>query len=666
LPTYPFERQRYWIDPPSIAAVGQLEKPPHALPTEIKLPETDQPDLTDWFYLPSWKRSNLPQSLESPLQNHELLCWLLFVDTWGIGEELRQQLELAGQTVICVRIGEKFDNQQKSIVQHDYTINPSHPNDYATLLATLQAQGISPQKIVHLWSLTATADRDITLLEQSQTLGLNSLLFLAQAIGHQNLTKAIDLTVICNHIQTVTGDEKLCPEKSLLLGAVKVIPLEYDNVTCRSMDIILPSADSSSATQLIALLLQDLITPTADATIAYRGSHRWVQTFEPIRLDKTFQGKRRLKPNGVYLITGGLGKVGLTIARYLAEVVSAKLILVGRSDFPQPQEWHQWLLSHVQEDAISQKIQALQAIEALGSKVWVARADVAQREQMQSVVIQAESRFERIDGIVHAAGILGDGAIQRKTLADLNQTLHSKVQGTLVLASLFPQNQLDFVILFSSVSAIAPVFGQIAYSAANNFLDTFAQRYAGEHRTFISAINWDVFGADISHDSAMPSACQTVQARIVKRQGILPEEGAEVFSRILGSTLPQVLVSTSNALNLAPLSRPTLIHSVLEPVPQTNRSLSKYARPQLRTEYASPTDEIEHTLANIWQELLGIELIGIHDDFFELGGDSLFATRLMARIRETISIKLPLDSLFETPTIAGLAQAIRQTQMVNL
>lgn len=633
--------------------------------TASSVSESSKRELTDWFYLPSWTRSGLSQMRQSLNQAIAPQCWLVFVDQSGFGDQLIERLERAGQTVIGVRIGEEFSRQSEfstyRLAQRRYTINPQHPDDYNRLLADLKNQPQLLTQIVHLWSVTPSSDDQSR--EQNwnnaQTLGFNSVLFLAQAIGTQNFTDGIELAIISTQMQSVTGEEVLCPEKALVLGAVKVIPIEYSNINCRSVDILLPAANHDTS-HLVEVLLQELLTQSSESVIAYRGCHRWVQTFEPVRLDETFQGSDRLKQGGVYLITGGLGNIGLTVAHYLAETVQAKLILVGRSAFPERQDWDQWLADHPVADRISSQIRSLQAIEQMGSAVWVAQADVAQLEQMRSVVAGAQERFGQIHGVVHAAGVLGDSAIQSKTLEEINRVLESKVRGTQVLDVLFREMTLNFLVLFSSLSSIAPVFGQVAYCAASNFLDTFTHSRSTQHQTFTTCINWSLWqGEGMAYDAGKSSVLQQLKVEHFKQRGILPNEGIEVFSRILGSSLPQVLVSTWDDLSVAKAGN-TCSKDALEMI--ATGLIAKHARPTLKSDYVAPRTDLEQTLADIWQALLGIESIGVDDDFFELGGDSLFATQATSRIRESLQVNLSVQSLFDYPTICSLSECLVQQE----
>ncbi|MBW4611013.1 MAG: SDR family oxidoreductase [Hassallia sp. WJT32-NPBG1] len=481
LPTYPFERQRYWIE-----AQKQLEDDNTSLESLEK-----KADIADWFYIPVWKQS-LPLGVyESGVPAEQKHCWLVFVDECGVGSQIVEKLETEGEDVFTVKIGEQFSRDSDRI----WCINPENSDDYNALIQELRGLDKTPTKIVHLWNVTSKDSQlgEIEFFQKCQNLGFYSLLFLAQALGNQNIKNPLHIGIISNNIQTVTGEEELHPEKATLLGPCKVIPQEYSNITCTNVDIVVQQSGTWQTQKLIDQLLAELTTKSAEEIVAFRGNHRWVQTFEPMRLDEVPQEKTRLRQGGVYLITGGLGGIGLVLAEYLAQTVQPKLVLIGRSPFPNQEEWGQWLVTHGDRDEVSRKIRKLQMLEKFGAEVLVASADVTNKEQMQQVVSKTYERFGEIHGVLHAAGVAPGGMMQLKTPESVAKVLAPKVKGTLVLNEIFQDVKLDFFALCSSLNAIIGAFGLVDHCAANAFLDTFANSNAVKSQQFILSINWDAW-----------------------------------------------------------------------------------------------------------------------------------------------------------------------------
>jgi acyl transferase domain-containing protein/acyl carrier protein len=619
LPTYPFERQRYWIEAEIQTQVSDIESK-----------QDKKPNISDWFYIPSWKRVPLVKTTDITFGYS-----LIFVDEYGVGSQLAQQLQQLGQEVITVKVGEKF----AQLDSNTYAINPAQADDYQNLLQQLQEQEKTPDKITHLWSFTQSQTLS---WETTQNLGFYSLIYLAQAIGQQQISDAIQLCVIANHLYDIAGNEELYPEKTTIIGACKVIPQEYQNISCRLVDILLPTSTSED---ILEQLLAELTADSEDSIIAYRNNYRWVQTFEPVALEAATEDKIRLRQKGVYLITGGMGGIGLVLAEYLAKTVQAKLILLGRS--------------------LQCENEKTKQLEALGAEVLLLAADVTNEEQMQSAIAQSLERFGTISGVIHTAGIAGAGMIQLKIPEIAEKVFAPKIQGTITLNNVLKNINLDFLVLCSSLSSIQGGFGQVDYCAANTFLDAFAHWNTATNNRFTVAINWDAWQqVGMAVNTSVPDEIKNWREESLKN-AIMPAEGADCFRRILATSLPQVIVSTQDLqVGIEQLNQLALSLSLAQkPVNSCQVSASRHSRTLQENTYVAPSNEIEQTIANIWEELIGIEKVGIHDNFFELGGHSLLAVQTISRLREAFQVELPLRTLlFDAPTVRELANVILEKQ----
>ena len=287
----------------------------------------------------------------------------------------------------------------------------------------------------------------------------------------------------------------------------------------------------------------------------------------------------------------------------------------------------------------------------------IARADVADAAQMQSLLQQVNERFGPIHGVIHAAGIAGGGMMQHKAPESAAGVMNSKITGALALASLLKEQPPDFVVFCSSVTAILGGFGQADYCAANAFLDAFAQRY-DRRKPFTVAINWDTWAeVGMAVNTELPADLAAARAEALQN-AILPREGMEAFGRILNGDLAQVVVSTRDWRQRLELETTAVAARDEEEKAKPVAATTQYSRPELTADYAAPENEVEKSLAEIWTELFGVAPIGRHDNFFELGGHSLLATRLISRARDAFQTALTLKSFFEKPTIAEMAEAI--------
>lgn len=480
LPTYPFEHKRYWLEPGKQAA--QTTGIPRA--TGLK----KQP-LDNWFYTPSWQRTLPPSSevLRSPaLSTYGVL---VFADESELSTRLLERLEGAGCRVITVRAGSSF----AATGANSFTINPATAEDYQKLFESLQGRAEPLTHIWHLWNLQNSVTNDARLIKLDEVLGRGfySLLYIAQATANLNLTAGIKLDVLSDGMQGLAGQALTAPLKATLLGPCRVINREFPMLHCRSLDIALPNSEGQLSA-LVEHLARDLLAPssaeTAETVIAYRGDERFTESFDKLALAS---GEApRLRQQGVYLITGGLGGIGATIARYLVETKGAKVALLSRSPLPPKDTWDGWLAAHPKGDKISHHITTVRNLEANGGEVLVLNADVGELESMRAALAQVQQHFGALHGVFHAAGVLDDGLIQLKTKSAADAVLYPKLRGALVLDTLLQDTPLDFMLLFSSISSLAGIEGQIDYTAANAFLDAYARHKRAKDGTPVTAVNW--------------------------------------------------------------------------------------------------------------------------------------------------------------------------------
>jgi len=645
VPTYPFERQRYWIEP--------LKESASRRPVEQSGKRTD---IADWFYLPSWKQTLPLPSVALESLRAEPRCWVVFMDDAGLGAALTQRLGEAQQDVIQVMAGEKFSSLGAEV----YCLNPRQAEDYRALLADLRAQGKTPNVIAHFWSVTSPKESARPLagdFEQAQFLGFYSLLYLAQALGEQRWDGAIQIEIISNQLQSLSGEEPVSPAKATILGPAKVIPQEYPNIICRSIDVALPASNGWRIERLISQLLAELSAKPSDLMVAYRGAQRWTQTFEAVRIEKPSVPLPCLRDGGVYLITGGLGGIGLVLAEHLAKTMRAKLILVGRSVLPAREEWSQWLEAHTEPDDVSRKIKKVQALEALGAEVLLLNADVAQLEQMQSVIAQILKRFGGLQGVIHAAGVVREKsfrAIQEIGVEECAVHFAPKVDGARVLEEVLRDQALDFCLLFSSLSSVLGGLGSAAYAAANLFIDSLAHEHNRTHPTAWTSVNWDAWRLEAELGQSLSATLAEL--------AITPEEGAQALERILSlNPVAQIIVSTGDLQGR--MNEWVTLESLHAPISASSAEPALlHPRPNLQNPYVAPRTEIERTLAQIWQTTLGIQPVGIHDNFFELGGSSLSGIQVIAQLKKEFNVPIPTVSLYEGPTVSALAKIINPDQ----
>ncbi|WP_138500697.1 type I polyketide synthase [Nostoc sp. PA-18-2419] len=651
LPTYPFERQRYWID---------AKSPSPSLNSKSAKLDCKQ-DITDWFYVPSWKRSLLRNSSSAQIESTPD-DWLFFLDELGIGEKLINALINQGKNVITVKQGEQF----KKLSDSSYIINPRRYEDYNSLFKELILLGKTPQNIIYLWSISNLENR-----HPENYLEFNSLLLITENLSKLNSriesskvkSDRLQLWVISNNIQEVNGNEKLDSQKATILGLCKVIPQEYSHMNCRCIDVALKNhqgfedrygKEGNYYSNITDQLLSEFTALSSDLVVAYRDLYRWVQTFEPVRLESEVGEKIPLKKHGVYLFFGGLESIEIVLAEYIAKFLEAQLIFIEDLDFPEKDDFSQWLEAHLEEDEVSCKIQKLLALEELGAKVLVVRADISNYQQIHQSL--APENIGQIDGVIYSTRIKREDIfslipeISNLELEKLFKLQHRQIT---VLEKFLENKKLDFCIVFSSLSSILGGFGLSLYSAANHFIDTFTNQHNRTYSLPWYTINWDKLKLNSAQE-------QKVLRGSGVELAITPTETIEVFKRIFSLDKgTQVVVST---VDLKARCERTFDLDSLPDSKSSSQidSSSLYSRPNLTNSYVASTNELEKQITQIWQEVLGIAEIGIYDNFYELGGDSLIATQLISRLRANFPVDLPLRDL-----LLQAMMPIKQAEMIE-
>ncbi len=652
LPTYPFERKYHWISAPK-----EEEKVDNVIVKDVdvynKLP------IDQWFYKPFWKTKDFMNTDLITDQNI-----LVFCNDRSFDKKLIKKLEAHKNTVFFVKKGKQFQENEQG-----YTINPNDNKDYDLLWERLKNIEALPNRIIHAWNITSGKRKPLLeILEETQEVSFYSLLYLTQSIGKLLSTNNINLTVLSNNMQAVTDKESLHPEKATLVGVCGTIPKEYHYINCESIDLVMPKSntklEASMLDQLYHLIAEN--SEEKENVFAIRNQKIYVQSYEKHEAEIVKNINTTLKDSGSYLITGGMGSIGLVLGEYIAEnFKNTKLILTSRSEFPLKEEWDDWKISFGEKDKISKKITKIMHLEDLGAQVMVLQADVGDKEEMSVVMNHVKEAFGSLNGVIHAAGLIGGGTIQGKKYDNAQKTILAKAKGALILEELLKEEPLDFLMLCSSNSAIFKEVGQVDYSSANAFLDAFAK--SSTIKNTIS-VNWDAWkevgmAVDVA-EKMMKSGRNITQSFIDEnlKHGITPKEGQEVFQHILNQDLKQIIISTVDLESRMQGFKSKVNSS------KKNTEIASRNQESVAKEHAQPgkvnitsRKEIEQELIKIYEGSLGLTTIKVSDDFFELGGDSLLAVTVLSNINNKFNVDLQTSIIINLPTILEMADYIEKS-----
>lgn len=408
--------------------------------------------------------------------------------------------------------------------------------------------------------------------------------------------------------------------------------------------------------------IAEVAAEDANWAVAYRDRQRWTETYEPIRLERDQAPLYPLHRGGVYVISGGLVGLGLALARYLAQAIQARLALVEDQPLPARETWDDWLNGHDLDDQVSCKIRRVRELEQQGAQVLILNADFSCAEQWVSALDRARQEFGAVHGLIHAAGMEGERSFQAIQEADPDSCawhFGSKVYGVVALAKALAGQTLEFCCLASSLSTALGGRGSAAYTAANCFMDAFVHQQNRAGGTRWISVNWDVWHSEEQHQITALSA---ELAQLAMTQ----DEVGEVLCRIVTGNLPQVVVSTTDLAGRMNewLARLETMRGQLRQDLSSPAAL--HPRPRLQTLYVAPSTDTERAIAAIWQRVLGFEQIGIDDNFFDLGGDSLIAMRMVNHLKNELRMTISVVKLYQAVTVRALAEVLEQSEQHSL
>ncbi|MCP4213861.1 MAG: KR domain-containing protein, partial [bacterium] len=643
LPTYPFDSQYYWIDVEPQKVIAEL----FAAQAGGK-----KPDMKDWFYIPFWK-TTLPTPYDEPIET----SWkpgtcLVFAEESGMGEQMALTIEQMGGNAIIVFKGETFEKAGPA----RFRLNPDQDDHYTKLVEELDNDANIPSSIFHTWMLCDKKEGEGSLEWNNsiQSCGYFSLLNIARALGRAGIESAIQMEVLTDGLQSTAGEAVLYPEKATVMGPIKNIPQEYPNIKCRTVDIVQPS-DEMQGQILLRQLLNEFRTPqTTNQVVAIRGPRRMVQDYTPSPIPHTKQSPPSFRKGGVFLITGGLGGVGIALGTHLVKTLKAKLVLTSRNGLPPKTQWDAYLAKAEAKDKKAQNMRDIMEMEKMGAEVMVAAVDIADKAAMKAVIDEVKERFGAIHGVIQSAYVADGKVIDQRDREVCGKTFAPKIDGTLILDELLASEPLDFFMLCSSTAALFGPVGQVAYTAANSFQDAFAHSRTWRTHQLTISINWwgwsETGGA---LDSLEKLGLDSEEAR---EGGLLTAEGVEAFLRIMHAATQQVVISPIALSNLfvhLNTARTSGLQEILGDKEEEEMNLLK--RPQLSSEYVAPKNDIEESIASIWRSLFSLETVGVQDSFFELGGDSLKAMTVTSKIHKELKVKIPIATFFASPTIEELS-----------
>lgn len=626
LPTYHFDQKRYWID----RDLGELASS-----------QNDQlvknPDKEGWFYLPTWKRgqSNTSKTLETET------IYLLIGELGTPMENIVHELLNRNVKAITVISGSEY----ACLAENSYTVCDGQPDDFESLFTDLGSKEIQPRKIVFISSdVKYDGVLNYSSIYQGQSYGFYKLVGLVKALLNTGYTEKLEIDVITHGLHKVLGSEQPNIAYATLVGVLKSITQEIPGFACRNIDVISPDIlDASWACEV--QLVNEIMSPLEDSVVALRNNKRWLPHYEPLKLKDAMVNS--FKANGTYLITGGLGRIGFTLIEHLARVYKPNLIITGKTELPESGSWDD---EYSDED--KNKIDKLRLLSSYGATVLYRSVDICDEQGMKELVDECLERFSGIDGIIHSTAVTNLDGFQ--TISELTSEVseahfYSKIYGLVNLSAVLEGVDYDFCLLMSSISSTLGGLGFGPYAAANTFMDLFAEYAASSTGKQWLSVGWD--GWEYWEDRDKPALEESEGAFKMSL-----DEGPLAVVDIVNSGATGAVVHS-----LADLYKRIdkwIKFNNQESVDAIEPATSTYSRPELLTSYMAPVTECQKTLIEIWCKFFRYDKVGINDNFFDLGGNSLKGISLISIIQKKLNVRIPVKEFFTRGTVARLAEYI--------
>lgn len=421
----------------------------------------------DWYYIPSWKRALLSREEREA----ELKRVVYLVDENSYYSTLKDLIAEREQKPIWVHIGQEF----RVLDSNAFMINPEQKSDFVSLIQSLQGQGNLPNKYVFLWGLKekgSVFDMSRAAIDREQQLGFVSMNYLAAAYGTQNIQKKAEFVYVTNDTQKVLNSKVYFPQMATVYGSIKIIPAEYPQISCKSIDLSLQHAASKETEQSLNAILDELERINKHVFIAYRDGIRYIQSTQKIEVLDSVEASPMLKDQKVYLLVGGLGGIGYQLASYISAAVNHSVIIL------------------MQRSEIEYRDKRLDALRINQNQIDSFAVDISNREALEDTVKQIYAQYKTINGVLFCAGVNDGSLIYNFDEQMRERAFSAKLYGTIALHQCLNKEELDFYFFCSSFNVLLSSIGTVGYTGANMFIDSFAAYTADQEQIETRCINW--------------------------------------------------------------------------------------------------------------------------------------------------------------------------------
>jgi myxalamid-type polyketide synthase MxaC len=611
----------------------------------------------DCLYEPHWVTKKIAGAFDPEFSMTG--TWIIFRDQQGIGDAVCAQLRERGARFLCVDHGEERSTAKGTLMR----IRPDNAEDYDQLLRAATGENSAASRILHFWTLDAVDPEkaDLDGVHQAETLGPVSALRMVQALTRVRLSKPPKLWLISRGAQPAgEKPEALSVLQSPIWGLGRTIATENVDLWGGMVDLDPADTPARAAT----LLLSQLAEPSGEDQTAFREGRRRVARLGRRTSIRPKPAEIPVRRDATYLITGGLGGIGLIIARWLVTRGARHLVLAGRSSLPARQEWQS-----VSSETIGARITAIRGLESLGAKIQTVSVDMGNVSSVTNMISQClRSDQPPLRGVFHAAGVTQNEPLINQSPAQMLDIFAAKMVGGWLLHRLLTDIPLELFVLFSSFSSFLGSPGLGSYSAANSFLDTLAHHRRSLGQVGLS-VNWGpwaeagmaarLLAAEESKGDQWKGISNGVSA-------LSTERALEAIERLLEEGAVQTGVMsidwkawhrwTYGDLSVAPYLSPLISEYGAGAATKTGGGRERV----LDIQSEQSTETVDSYLVEQLARILKVPLPSVDREkpLVNMGLDSLMSIELKNQIQIDLGVSVAISHLIQSPTILELTDLV--------
>ncbi|MBY0217733.1 SDR family NAD(P)-dependent oxidoreductase [Paenibacillus illinoisensis] len=555
-------------------------------------------DCSDLFNVTHWVEDSLKESEESEYNKKKLIFYT------DLNDKLCNKLIEREENSLFIRI-----NTNRSDLSIDELSINGTEEEFGKLLDKLNR--IDYEKILLVISEAHESRPDIEKI-------MYAFYRLMKAVIRKDRNQELEIYVVSPSTNEVTGTENnLYPEYSALQGMTKVISQEYQNLSLKFIDTDeLTSIDS---------VLREINSPIRENLVAFRNDIRFVRILTSTVFDKTIIDP--LDDDGVYIVTGGNKGIGHEITKKMLS------------------------LNHNLNIAVISKSGRNESNYLEGVEYY--KCDVTDYGLMNNLFSDLREKYGKINGVIHGAGLPGSGLLHNKSEEEFSRVVAPKIEGTYIIEKVTQNDDLDFLILFSSASTLQGAPGQLDYIAANCFLESYSDyRNKTNNRTMcVMWSGWKETGMAFDHNVEEGGLFQFLSTK----------EGTDAFEYLLNCKEPKNVIV--GRLNYSEDSKLYIDRIYSEEVVENETENIFDRNVKLNGREGDQYTSLEYQIALIWGEVLGVDEVDVNISFFDIGGHSLLAIKMEVEF-EKQGLMLSATDVEEMETIAEMANYL-QHNLIN-